>query len=496
MTDNNILAEFSSLLSGSSSVLIGNLGSKLLQFVVFVAIVRFLSIEHYGGLAIGLTILSIGSVISQLGLNQGIQRYVPQKQEMMVKTQIIQTSLILVSGWALVVAAVVIVFAGPLAGVAFNSPELKPVIRILALSIPLSAVLNLGISSTRSLEYTWPKVILHDLLQPLLRFTFITIVIILGFGVIEVALAYFFSFLIIVLSLLLFIYRIFQNTLNKLPNSILDISELIKYSLPLFGAGILSMVTGEIDMILLGILADPASVGSFRVIYTMSRNFLIVFGSFQFLFTPMFSRLSNDDAFDLANFYERATRWGFYPTICVLAFVFIFTEPLLKILFKAEYIFVANELRLLTLYGGVVAFLGFNRAALLSLGYSRVQFIDTAILAITNFSIDLALIPKYGVLGAVIGTITASIVVQILYSFQLYRRTGIHGLSVQLAIPGVYLMIGMIVIHRLGIESKAIDVRIFIFIIFIIILFILVISIKGIQKEDIRIGKKALRETF
>jgi O-antigen/teichoic acid export membrane protein len=63
--------------------------------------------------------------------------------------------------------------------------------------------------------------------------------------------------------------------------------------------------------------------------------------------------------------------------------------------------------------------------------------IDDAAVAGVNVALNLVLIPRFDLLGAAYATTISYLLLNLLYSGQLYRRTGVHPFSRSLVVPGV-----------------------------------------------------------
>jgi O-antigen/teichoic acid export membrane protein len=286
--------------------------------------------------------------------------------------------------------------------------------------------------------------------------------------------------------------RAIWDKIRAVPTDAADINttKLVRFSTPLLLVGIVNMMTGQVDKTLLGLLSTPESVGVFNVVFTLSQNFLVVFGSLQFIFTPVFSRLhESSEKGQLLGFYRRVTRWGFYPTAVLLLFVFVFTEPLLANLFRPEYALAADSLRLLALGSAVSAILGLNSAALLSIGYSRLHLYN-AILAISlNACLDYLFIPRLGVLGAAVGTVVALGATNVVYTVQLYHYTGIHPISLKLIVPAMTGLILAAISFVFSIGTASLQIRTLVFVGILAGFGLAIIGTGGIDQKDRKLAK-------
>jgi O-antigen/teichoic acid export membrane protein len=127
--------------------------------------------------------------------------------------------------------------------------------------------------------------------------------------------------------------------------------------------------------------------------------------SFALLFTPMAARLfARDDREGINNLYWQTAIWIAVFSFPIFALSFSLAEPLTVLLFGARYEQSAIILALLSFGYYFNAALGFNGLTLKVFGKLRYIVTVNIAAALVNVGVNLLLIPRYGALGAAIGT--------------------------------------------------------------------------------------------
>lgn len=156
----------------------------------------------------------------------------------------------------------------------------------------------------------------------------------------------------------------------------------------------------------------------------------IALGSLGFVATPVFSELHAAEEFSLfSHVYEILTKWVYLATFPVLTVFVLFPRTVIRITFGAEYVVGAASLVVLSTAFFSHAVAGPNSNALTAIGKSRLIMYDNAAVAVVNFALNIVLIPRYSVLGAAVATAVAYVMLNILYSYQLYQVAGIVPVS-------------------------------------------------------------------
>ena len=113
--------------------------SKILLYLLRLVLARVLSPEEYGLLFLGLSLIYILIFLVVLGLDGGIERYVPYyraKKDFRKVKGVITTSLKISFPLSMLVFLMMFLFSEQISVFIFNEPALSPVIRIFSFIIP------------------------------------------------------------------------------------------------------------------------------------------------------------------------------------------------------------------------------------------------------------------------------------------------------------------------------------------------------------------------
>lgn len=411
------------MLIGHISELGINYGSKIL-------IARYLGPSNYGNIALGVTILTMITVIVILGLDIGISRFLPRFDSYNTKRGV------LISGFqigiisSVIAAGIVVVFAGSIANL-LQIPSAEGIIRVIGYTIPFFTAFRLSMGGIRGSERTLPRLYVQHFGFPLLRLFLYLGVIALGGGVIAVAWSYTISYAIATFLGLYFLWKLtpmFDWTIQYSKKY----RELLLFSTPLVFATIMYRVFSFGDIFLLSYFTgSPNAVGIYDVVVSISRLLLIGVSASSYLVLPVFSRLDSGGmkGQDLKTIYTTLTKWVVILTLPLFLIIYQFPQSIITYTFGIDYLGGTLALEILALGFFSHALIGPNGNVLQSIGRTRILLIDNSIMASINIILNILLIPEFGFLGAAIATTISYILLNIIYSLQLFRSTGIHPIS-------------------------------------------------------------------
>lgn len=473
---------------GGSIVFLGLIAELAISFVAKVVIARFLGREIYGGVSLGITMMSVVSVFTLLGLNNGVARYLPRYDTPERRRGIILSAFQIVIPLSIGISIVIFVSAEWIATVLFNDSDITAILRVFALIIPLMSIVRLTISSVQGMKHTVPKIYIKNLSLPICRFAGVGVAIYLGTYGLGVAGAYAFSYAV---ATMLSIWYLYRSTLlfnrDIIPRGIHR--ELLVFSLPLLVSAASWLIFSDLDTFMLGYFSQTDDVGVYNTIYPLAELLTIALGSLGFITTPVFSELHADEEFGLfAHVYKILTKWVYLATFPVLTIFILFPRTVIRITFGVEYVVGAASLVVLSIAFFTHAVAGPNSNALTAIGKTRLIMYDNAVVAMVNFTLNLVLIPRYSVFGAAVATAIAYVMLNILYSYQLYQVAGIVPVSWSLLLAasiGGVLGIGLngLAVVLVGAET----VRFLLFVVFFLPTYVLIAIRFGITENEIEL---------
>ncbi|MBP1911649.1 O-antigen/teichoic acid export membrane protein [Thermococcus stetteri] len=215
----------------------------------------------------------------------------------------------------------------------------------------------------------------------------------------------------------------------------------------------------------------PVFLSSASVIYTPIVTSLYVQGKIK----------------EMGRVYQILTKWIFLLTLPIFAVLFLFSETTVSFVFGEKYIPASSALQILSIGFMFHTFLGLNGLTLIIIGKPTLNMVGDTLAVISNISLNFALIPRYGMVGAAIATAVSYIIANIFRSYWPYKRIRIHPFSwnyVKILIIDFGLL-GVLKLVAMGIES--IWHAVFITTAFLIIDIILTLLSRSIDKEDIEL---------
>jgi O-antigen/teichoic acid export membrane protein len=203
-----------------------------------------------------------------------------------------------------------------------------------------------------------------------------------------------------------------RQTLRRI---VFPVREVFSFSTPLLTSDVVNILKSSFVVVLLGYFATTTAVAEFRAVVPVAGLNLMVMQSFKYLYTPEAARLfARQDSQGINNLYWRSATWIAVFTFPVFAASFSLARPLTVLLFEERYASSATVLALLALGNYMNAAMGFNAYTLRV--YGKVGYIVAIdlISAVAGVVLNVLLIPRYGAIGAAVGTTAALVLYNLL----------------------------------------------------------------------------------
>lgn len=397
---------------GSTLLLVGRVISLATNFLVQLLTVRYLSKSDYGAFAWAWSIVSVGAILSLFGLNRAAGRYLPIYHERgdypsMFGTIFLTFTSLLGIGTAMVVAAFGLraVFLEP----AVNDPLAVSLLLILIALAPLQALDNLCQGIVVVFARARAVFLRRHVLGPCLRLAAVLFVLGTRGDVHLLAWGYLVGGILGVLVYFGLLRRILGELGLARYLSFRAIRvpawEIISFGLPLLTVDVVFILKASLAVVLLQHFGSTVDVASFRAVSPVATLNDVVLQSFKFLFIPVAARLlTRQDTAGVGHLYWHTTLWIALATFPVFAVTCLLAHPVTVLFFGERYADSGSVLAVLAFGEYFSAALGLN-SQLLQV-YGKVGFIVVASLFVVALSLglNLWLIPRYGALGAAIGT--------------------------------------------------------------------------------------------
>jgi O-antigen/teichoic acid export membrane protein len=228
------------------------------------------------------------------------------------------------------------------------------------------------------------------------------------------------------------------------------LKQLLKASWPIIASSIIIVLYTRLDQVMIMKMLGPDSVAIFSVAIRISEAYVFVPAALVTSYYPMIARLPDRDN---VKFYFDVV---FFSSFVMAVGVAIFSYFLIPFMFGVQYLESYNVLSLL-LFGSIFAVFGSACTNLMIVyGLTYLRLVRAIFGLVINFTLNLVLIPKYGVMGAAF----ASLVSQIFASWlsNVFNKKTVECFKWQaetvfsLGIPGGIRLIKML--SRKGIDSN------------------------------------------
>lgn len=451
---------------GSSLLLSGRLLSVGINFATQILMVRYLTTSDFGALGYALTVVSLFQTFSMLQFQEVIYRYVPIYHEQRDYGRLLGTLVLTLGTVAATSGLVLTLFFGwPSLLLRYMSHEQLPIhlLGIMIFLVPLQALdavlmaLFAAFANSRAIFFR------RHLLGPGLIFCVVLGLILSRSSVIWLACGYVLADLagVVVYCWMLRNLLRKRGLLGKLKFQRMNVpyKELFGYSFPLLTASLVSMTMGSAGAFLLGYFRNTSEVALFRAALPVAQLNNVVFMSFGMLYTPLAARFFAKNDYPAINaLYWRTAVWMAVLTFPVFALTFSVAKPLVVFMYGARYSQSGVILALLSLGYYFNVALGFNGSTIKVLGKLRYTVVINVVAAVVNIAGSLLLIPRYGAMGAAIGTMSAMVVHNLLKQAGLRLASGLNIFDRQYL--SFYLLIGFSAIGLLTIQ-QAVSASIF-----------------------------------
>ena len=417
----------STLAKQGSITFVGNVVNGALGFAIVMLMTRFVSPSVYGLFVLTTSVILFMQVFANLGLPLAIDYFVPQYldngEHGKAKGVIVQVTLTVLVTSSLV--ALVLFVSASYVGEFFQEPAMEIALLLLAVTIPMLAIYNVLLTSFYSIKKLQYRVIMRDLVRPIVRFTVTAGLLLAGFGLLGLVGGYLVGLLVaITVGAILFTYRAWRIMAAKL--EFVENGPLFRYSVPLAMTSVVYVLMGHVDYFVLGFYLDSDDVGIYRVGYMLGSGLMIIFNSLAPVFKPLIAETREDTALVQERF-RVAARWIAGFTLPIAIVLSLGASSFLSVMYTPQYAEASAVVALLCVaFLFNVTFGGPDGTLLQGMGYSRIVFVNTLVLFGANFVVSIALVPIFGIEGAAVGSAIALFLVGALTLGELYYVDRIH----------------------------------------------------------------------
>jgi len=384
------------------------------RYLYSALLARWVGAEFLGIYSLANAIMLISEVVAKMGLETGVMRFVsrlnPELDQEKIQ-KIIASALKMTTIFSLVIMVALIISSGAIVKNILNEPPLlKLVIIIFAIAIPFNALTLISAFATQGFKRLKYKILVTQFLNPTLLLT--TMVICYWFISAESALMapMLITGIIGFFVMLGVLKKVTGVSNNQIMKAKVDTS-LFNFSYPLMFVTILQTFMHWMDILMLGYFTDATTVGLYHPAARTAGLLQALLLSFISIYAPMMAQFHREgDRKKMDDTYKLVSRWLLMCAIPISAIFIIFPGKVM-LLFGPEYLPSAKILVILTGATFIQAIFGAAGPTLSMSGHTKLVLWNTIGAFALNFSLNIFLIPNYGIIGAAIATLTSLIVV-------------------------------------------------------------------------------------
>ena len=405
--------DLAELIKGSGISFLLRFGGLAIGYVLTLVIANLFGAKGLGDYVLAITVLSFFTLLAKIGLDTTSLRFISSfaSQERWTSIFYFRKQIMLILFCTSIIASVLMYFlANPIADLININYRY---VEINAFFVMPMAFFMLHYQSLRGLKRIAEFSFFYRMSQAL--FSIISIVIIYQFtkGSEVPVYAYLVSvFIVSLLSFLSFRYWLKNRSDGKesAEQEIMSYSTLLKISIPLMFAQSVQFIMAWTDKLMLGAMTTTEDVGIYHTAFKLSMFAAVALMSINSIAAPKFAEMfGKDDMEGLKKVVHQSTKMIFWTSVPLVTIFFIFPEFFLGLFgeeFKigvAAFIFLSCG-RLISSFSGSVG------NVLQMTGNQNIYAKILLFGAILNVTLNLILIPKYGINGAAIASMSSLIV--------------------------------------------------------------------------------------
>lgn len=417
------------ILGGAVFTFGGTVISKASGFAVKSMLAQWFGPDGYGALVLGYSVVTILLFFAEIGFPTALARYLPQTDDWGKRRSYIVTSLLGAFVLGSLLGTGFWLSADWIAVELFETPTLSGFIRVFAVAVPFLASTKVLSGVFRGITDARSQTLIQDVFRPLLRLSLTGIVVVAGLPLLWVANAWLAAFVVTALAGVLLLRSVEPRVIG--PLSSVSHIEYVKFALPLMVVSAMGTLLGNTDTLLVGSLLGTKAVGIYDVAFAVGTLLIAVYSAFGFLFLPVFSELADgDETKRMRQIYTTVTKWMTILLAPVYLSLVVLAPTVLRVLFGEA--FTTGSVALGVLLTGMYlrAATGLGGQALTAVGRPNAVMTGNVVGVVVNIALNLALIPRYGLVGAAFATAVVSASIDSAYLVYLNRRYGI-GLAVK-----------------------------------------------------------------
>jgi len=427
--ESSFFPEIPTILRGAGTVFIGMILGSALRYLFQFLVARKLGPELFGLFFLGFGLFKILNTITELGLPNGIIRYVAifqgEKDSRRIKGVII-TALLTAVAAGTIVGAAVFSLSRIISVHLFDKPALTPVLKYFAITLPFSTMTTMIVFTLQGFKILKYKIHIREIFEPLGRIIIAVLLMAWGYTL-EAPLS---AHLVVGVASVFVAGRLLWKRIPLIlirhVKPIFEHRKLFRFSSPLLFATFMGQLLLWTDTLMLGYFKASSTVGIYGAAQRTALLCSLILFSFHSIFAPIIADLHNRKKyFDLNALFKIVSKWSFSLNFPLCIIFILFSSTVLN-LFGPGFIRGGAALKVLILGWLVHSYLGITGQMITMTGHSKLQLLNNVVMILMNIILNIFLIPEYGMLGAALATSTCIIVTDIVTTLEVRFILNMH----------------------------------------------------------------------
>ncbi len=428
-------------------VLIGLFSWKILNLLTKIIIARFLGAGDFGLLNLGLTIFTIFSIISILGLNLGGKRYLAQfYKDREKRNYIIKITFIFVFFTSLILSFVLFSVSDFISLFLLKNLSLSPVLKIFSVGLPFFSLSELFLFQLEGFMIVKYRALIERIFKNIFIFLFVWLILFFGFGLNQVIWIFVFSFILV---FILSFYQILKRYDFKLQAKKFRgfFSRMLTYSWPVMFNTVMYNVIIYLDTFMISYFLSEIAVGLYSSASEIARLLPFLLTASTPMFFSLSSRLNTSGMIKKSKgLYINLTRLMYLATLPFFVISMIFSEEILFYFFGSQFVGQYLVLNILLIGFFITTLAGPVDYYLNSFDKTKWVLFNYILGALFNFFLNIILITRIGIIGAAISTTFSIAIHNFLGLAELYSFKKIFPYSPKFILPTIIGLAGSILL--------------------------------------------------
>lgn len=398
----------------SGVVFLGAAVGRVFHFLTQIVLANALGMAAFGAYTLGFSVLNFLGAMSQAGLHQATVRFIAmgraQEQPEMVRG-VVRFAALRVALVSIMLGAVLVFLREIIATHLFHDPTLATTLFWTGLVLPFLCGLTWLGFALRGFRAVAAESIMREIANPSLFLLLCLLA--AGLQIISPQIVWLALLISTALAMSYGVMRLrrclkpYQTSsfLKKNDNGAQQLGkEMRRFSLPIWFSRLFTTIMSQGDRLLIGAFSSVAQVGLYHAAYRLAAFQSIAMNSF----VPMFSAAiaeahAREEHETIIYYYRLVVRWAMLVTMPLCLICLVFGRKLLHV-FGAEFETALPVLFIITLASFIDAGVGPAGQFLQMIGRERTASALVIFTALLTIGLNVWLIPRYGAVGAAIGT--------------------------------------------------------------------------------------------